>query len=54
MPRLYGREFSKKKLAEYVGDFSQIFGVDLLVAEDGIGWARLASGLMMDQIFYLK
>lgn len=35
MPTTFGQTFSRRELARRVGDFSQVFGVDLLSHSDG-------------------
>ena len=54
MPNLFGQPFSRYELARRVGDFSQVFGVELLAYEDGRERAlrvlrfRTGSGLSFD------
>lgn len=54
MPSLFGQPFSRRELARRVGDFSQVFGVELLAYEDGPERAlrvlrfRTGSGLSFD------
>ncbi|MBE0532324.1 MAG: aldose 1-epimerase family protein [Rhodospirillales bacterium] len=54
MPVLFGQSFSRRELARRVGDFSQVFGVELLAYEDGPERAlrflrfRTGSGLSFD------
>lgn len=54
MPKILGRPFSRDELARRVGDFSQVYGVDLLAYQDGLERAlrvlrfRTGSGLSFD------
>lgn len=54
MPTLFGRDYTRKELARRVGDFSQIFGVELMTYGDGrerelrLLHFRTGSGLSFD------
>jgi hypothetical protein len=54
MPTVFGKTFSRRELARRVGDFSQLFGVELLSHSDGreralrILRSRTGSGLSFD------
>ena len=54
MPTILGQTFTRRELARRVGDFSQIFGVELLTFGDGpergvrILHFRTGSGLCFD------